>query len=276
MVRQQLIPRGISGLRPLNEVEGKTCQNRTASQAWHSRKEASEAEWWERWRPGQTESEGVKDEKTREKAERGRRCQREERTKWYQLKTVGDMGGEWNGQEWKNWVRRERERAGVQAQRGMNPVTLLGSRLVAPSACRAATATLPPSAVETRLIREATALQTHCAPGWGFTSTGDHSRVWTPHNLRGLTSSCVMASVALDQGPCSASDAHAPIEAQIRREAVFKAPHLWSTQILFVMFYATIIDSILQTAVHLLHVHVCTENRISGMGLDYAFQIHLH
>lgn len=43
MVRWELIPWRISGLRPLNKVGGKTCQNITASQAGHLWKQVSEA-----------------------------------------------------------------------------------------------------------------------------------------------------------------------------------------------------------------------------------------
>lgn len=107
MICQQLIPWGISGLRPLNKVGGKTCQNRTASQAWHSRKQASEASDESGEGPGQKEIEG-RGGGWREKKSERQKCQREldeeRRAKWHRLKTVGD-GEEQDGQEWKNWVR---------------------------------------------------------------------------------------------------------------------------------------------------------------------------
>lgn len=118
MVHQQLIPWGISGFRPLNKVGGKTCQNRTASQAWHLRKQASEAKWGE-WRcPGQTESEGEKD-KERDKSER-QWCQSVRRRgenkmtpteDWGRLRGTGwarveklSQGGEWESRQGEYWT----------------------------------------------------------------------------------------------------------------------------------------------------------------------------
>ena len=207
-------------------------------------------------------------ERWKNERKRRRRCQREfdreGRTTWYRLKTVGDMGGNGMGKSGKT---ESGERARVQAQRGTNPMTLLGSRLhlhAAPLQLYATTERCGD------LIRETTALQTHCALGEA-TLTEDHSRVWTLDNPRGLTSSCLMAPVAPDQGPCWASDAHAPIEAQIRREAVFlKPPPVIYTDCLCDVscnnnwFYST------DSSTSFTCPRLC-RNLFSWMGVDYDF-----
>lgn len=111
VVYEQPIPWRI--FRPLNKVGGKTCQNRTASQALHLQKRQSDESDDVQVR----ESVGKRVMKTEKRIRAGQ-----------DDKEQSDCGRQ-RGRRWSGRIKFG-ESMKVQAEREMNPVTLLGSRSI--------------------------------------------------------------------------------------------------------------------------------------------------